>query len=347
MALGRSGPILGVKAIASRLNSDGIRFRGKPFHISNVHRILTAQTYAGTHQFNRRDSRTGNAKPPDEWVASTVPAIVTPEEHQQVQSSLAARSPKRTPPRIVSSPTLLTGIARCGSCGSGMTIRTGKSGRYRYYACAGCAQKGKTVCAGRSISMAALDGMVLENLAARLFTPERLTQVLQAYLERSVDADRDRRRKLATARQRATEIQGEITRLLTVVSKGLMDQDDPQLRDLLSGLKARRSAAAEEIALLEASTWFGSRAITPDRIERFAGLLRRALASDDPAFRKAYLRLFVDTVAVNDTEIRVNGRTTSLAKAASLDELPAAADMVPSFVREWRPRRDSNPRPQD
>jgi hypothetical protein len=35
----------------------------------------------------------------------------------------------------------------------------------------------------------------------------------------------------------------------------------------------------------------------------------RALASDDAAFRKAYLRLFVDTVAINDDEIRISGPT--------------------------------------
>ncbi len=55
-----------------------------------------------------------------------------------------------------------------------MTIRTGKSGRYRYYVCAGCAQKGPTVCPGRSIGMAALDGMVLKYFTDRLIQPARL-----------------------------------------------------------------------------------------------------------------------------------------------------------------------------
>jgi hypothetical protein len=62
------------------------------------------------------------------------------------------------------------------------------------------------------------------------------------------------------------------------------------------------------------------------------------------AFRKAYLRLFVDCVVVSDTEDRIRGPKASLAKMAMLGSLPSAADMVPSFVREWRPLRDSNPR---
>ncbi|MFZ3034425.1 MAG: zinc ribbon domain-containing protein [Parvibaculum sp.] len=30
---------------------------------------------------------------------------------------------------------MLTGLIHCAKCGGAMTIRTGKGGRYRYYAC--------------------------------------------------------------------------------------------------------------------------------------------------------------------------------------------------------------------
>jgi hypothetical protein len=50
LALGRAGLPLGVKAIVNRLNAEGCRHRGKPFHISSVHRILTAATYTGLHR---------------------------------------------------------------------------------------------------------------------------------------------------------------------------------------------------------------------------------------------------------------------------------------------------------
>jgi site-specific DNA recombinase len=38
-----------------------------------------------------------------------------------------------------------------------MTIRTGKSGRYRYYACSIKARQGETGCVGQSIPMDKLD----------------------------------------------------------------------------------------------------------------------------------------------------------------------------------------------
>jgi hypothetical protein len=157
-----------------------------------------------------------------------VPAIIAAEDFEQVQSSLRARNPKRVPPRVVGNP--LTGISVCGTSGSGMTLRIRKSGRYRYYACAGCAQKGKTICPGRSISMPALDGMVLEHLGDRLFTPDRLQVILEAYIARSAEADVSRREQLAHARRALTETQGRVGRLLELVEQGLMDINDSNLR---------------------------------------------------------------------------------------------------------------------
>ena len=40
--------------------------------------------------------------------------------------------------------------------------------------------------------------------------------------------------------------------------------------------------------------------------------MREVLRADDPAFRKAYLRLFIDQVVVGDTEIRVRGPIAAL-----------------------------------
>lgn len=45
----------------------------------------------------------------------------------------------------------------------------------------------------------------------------------------------------------------------------------------------------------------------------------------------------MDTAVVSDDEIRISGRTANPAKAATLDGLPSAAAVVPSFARKWRP----------
>jgi hypothetical protein len=44
LALGRSGMSVGIKAIVNQLNGSAVSYRGKPFHIAAVHRILTSTT---------------------------------------------------------------------------------------------------------------------------------------------------------------------------------------------------------------------------------------------------------------------------------------------------------------
>ena len=74
----------------------------------------------------------------------------------------------------LSGPTLLTGLIRCAKCGGAMTIRTGKCGRYRYYACSMKARRGPTACEGKAVSMERLDNLVASHLADRLLQPNRL-----------------------------------------------------------------------------------------------------------------------------------------------------------------------------
>ena len=84
---GYSGP-LGIKKIVSWLNGRSYTYRGKPFHVSNVDVVLRRTTYMGTHYFNQMDSRSGERRPREEWVAMTVPPIIDEETFQAVQVSL-------------------------------------------------------------------------------------------------------------------------------------------------------------------------------------------------------------------------------------------------------------------
>ena len=341
-ALGRDGLQRGVKAIVSYLNQTGERFRGKLFHISNVHRILTSPTYAGVHIFNRKSSRTQQIKPKEEWVYTEVPTIISPEAFELVLTSLAARNPKRTPPRVVSGPTLLTGLAICASCGSGMTMRTGKGGKYRYYACAGAAQKGKSKCPGRAVSMPALDEAVTTTLAERLFTEARLTTLLNAMMDRSAAAEAARVERLSQAKRALTEADGRVTRLLQLYESGAMEIDDPLFRERLTAAKDSRRSAQEELEMAKAATATGNPSITPAKIKKLAEAMNARMRNADPALRKAYLQLFVGHVIVADGEIRIGGPTAAIERAAAELGQSATPAMVPSFVREWYPVRDSN-----
>lgn len=141
---GTTGP-MGVKAVANWLNDHGYRTRqGARWGIGPLHNMITSAVYKGEYRFNRKIWKTNEDKPVAEQIMVPVEPIIDGKTFDDLQAALKARNPKATPPRTVTGPILLTGLATCVSCHGGMTLRTGKSGRYRYYACATCAQKGKS-----------------------------------------------------------------------------------------------------------------------------------------------------------------------------------------------------------
>ena len=83
-------------------------------------------------------------------IAVEVPSLIDKVTFDAVQVHLRSRNPRVTPARIVSGPTLLTGICFCAKCAGAMTLRTGKSNRYRYYTCSTKARQGETGCITRS-----------------------------------------------------------------------------------------------------------------------------------------------------------------------------------------------------
>jgi site-specific DNA recombinase len=337
---GLEGLQLGVKAIVVKLNAEGATFRGKPFMISNVHRILTAETYAGRHWFNVTDTKTGSVRPQSEWIAVDVPSIIDRGIFDSVQDSLAERAPQKTPARIVNSPTLLTGIATCALCGAGMTLRTGK--QYRYYACAGRAQKGPTHCGGCAVSMPKVDMSVIAVLSSKIFEPERLRDLVSGYLNQAKANAHLQRSQVGQLKSELTETEGALKRLVGMVELGLMELDDPMLRDRLAALKARQTELNGQIARTSDTSISKHQHLTEAKLTKLAGAVQNALHNAPPEMKKAYIKLFVDKVIISRDEIRISGPKDLIVKAA-LTELPNNPEGVITFVREWRPVGDSNP----
>jgi DNA invertase Pin-like site-specific DNA recombinase len=202
---GSSGT-MGVKSIATHLNASGIRTRdGGRWGVDAVHRVLTRTTYIGRHRFNTKFWKTRERKAETEIVEMAVPAIVDTDEFEAVQMLLKSRSPAMVAPRIVSGPTLLTGICFCAACGGAMTLRTGKSGRYRYYTCCTKARQGETGCLGRTVPMEKLDTLVADHIEQRLLQPRRLEQILSSVLDRREERAERRKTHIAELRKRAAE----------------------------------------------------------------------------------------------------------------------------------------------
>ena len=336
---GTSGP-MGVKAGACWLNERGYRTRtGAKWGIGPLHQILTRTTYKGEYRFNRKGCKTQEAKPDLEQIAVAVDPIVDAASFDAVQAMLRAKNPRVTPPRVVTGPILLTGIATCASCGAGMTLRTGKSGAYRYYTCGNCARKGKAACKGRSIPMEKLDRLVTERLADQLLTPDRIGRLLASLMERQGDKDADHASRLSALRAKVADAENRLGRLYAAIESGIADLADRSLKERVAAVKTERDLA--QIAFDRAIAETNPQArITEEKIAAFVDVMRSNVLTGDIPFRRAYIRSVIDQVEVDDAEIRIIGRRTVLERLVMGGG--AAPAGVPSFVPQWRQDETEN-----
>jgi site-specific DNA recombinase len=333
---GSSGS-MGIKSIATHLNATGIRTRdGGRWGIDAVHKVLTRTTYIGRHRFNTKFWKTRERKAETEIVEMVVPAIVDKDEFEVVQMLLKSRSPEMVAPRIVSGPTLLTGICFCAGCGGAMTLRTGKSGRYRSYTCWTKARQGETGCPGRNVPMEKLDNLVAEYIEERLLRPKRLEQFLSHVLDRRTERAERRKSHIAELRKRAAEADAKLRRLYDAIENGIADLSDPMLKDRIAELKATRDQARLDAERAE------------DAIERalktFARTARKRMRTDSGGYRRDHLRALAQRVEVDQKELRIMGSKSVLLRTlVAAESVKTAGFGVPSFVpKKWRTRHDSN-----
>jgi site-specific DNA recombinase len=336
---------MGVKNITGYLNRRRIFTRdGGRWGIGQVHRILTRTTYVGRHEFNKR-SKAKELKPASEIVTVEVPPLIDQATFDAVQAHLRARNPRVTPARVVSGPTLLTGICFCADCGGAMTLRTGKGGRYRYYTCSIKARQGETDCKGRSIPMEKLDSLVAEYLADRLLQPERLEEMLASVLDRRQERTERRREHIAELNKRAAETELRLKRLYDAIESGVADLEDPALKERIVSLKAIRDQAQADSDRAQAmAESAGQQAITPAMVQKFARSARERIRIEGGGYRREHLRALAQRVEVADEEVRIMGSKGDLLRTlATASGVKSATPGVRSSVLSWRRERNWDP----
>ncbi|MGP1394586.1 MAG: recombinase family protein [Inquilinaceae bacterium] len=341
---GESGR-MGVKSIARYLNERKLYTRtGGRWGVGTVHRILTRRTYIGEHEWGKA-YKDGTPKTAAEVVTVPVPPILDRETFDAVQTLLKKRAPMVTPGRVVSGPTLLTGICFCGDCGGAMTLRTsGKAKHYRYYTCSTAARQGKTGCDGRTIQMDRLDHLVAEHLEERLLNPKRLEDLLAAHLDRREERDARRRDTANELTKRAAEAEQRLKRLYDAIESGVADLSDPSLKERVAELKATRDQACADADRTKRAVESAGQHLTPQHLKRLAVAARDKMRGNDGGFRRDHLRALAQRVEVAEHEVRIMGSRDELIRVlASSNGVESAANGVRTYVPGWRREWDSNP----
>ena len=341
---GYEGRALGIKEIAKQLTDKGLLMRGKPWNIQKVHKLFSDPLYRGEYCFNVIDSKEHKRRAPAEWVITPIPPIIDAAAFEAVRQRREAHAPNKPLSRIAAAPTLLTGLLKCGICGGAMTLVTGKSGKYKYYKCTRRQNQGNHACASGNLPMEKLDERVLNQLANKVFAPERLHAMIVELRKRIRSSKDHQQARINEINRQIKHLEERQQRLLDAIETGTLDMDEITQR------RAQQNKAAREVLLIELAGTRREHAlpaveyIKPSQVEAFGQVLRQKLLAKDSPIAKRYLALLVDEIVVNDKTATMRGSHAALASTLHVIQ-GGKVDQVPRLLPDWRARRDSNSRP--
>src|SRR2546425_1445604 len=298
--------------IVLELRRLGVRPQRSPsWSKSSVTRILTSRLYLGEGYFNQREvivnPRTGRKtlhrwRPPAEWIAIAVPAIITRALFEQAQQQLA-----RNRQMLVGRPNeeiyLLRGLLRCGACGRAWSTER-HHGR-RTYRCAGRDSLYERRCGG-SLSAVRVEELVWQRVVAVLQSPG----VLIAQLRRAADdlavSAAAVRSEVAHVRRQLEEVARHEQRILDLFLDESLRTE--AVRDRLERLGRRRAALREQLERAEQlASRHGAQEVQHDAIERQCAQVLHGIDRLTLEGRQTLLRTLVDQVVIRGRTLEIHG----------------------------------------
>ena len=361
----------GTKAIAKALNAAGVPaprpVQGRPvgWAPSSVRSVIFRRTYLGELRYGmtrKRDKwgrRHTQKRPDNDVLVVDQPSwrIVSQAEWDAAHSRFAAAAAtcgSATPgsacrPRLgVASKYLLSGLARCASCGGSLVahVTSDRSRRYPYYICSTFSNRGRTVC-GNSLSlpMADADIAVLDRFEQILLAPDIINAAIAAVVAERLapPTAQEAKRDVLIAELRQVE-ENQRRFAARIAASGDIDVLARDFQDA----ERRRRLLREQLAALDQQSQVPSHCdiagVERDlraRLKNWRGLLRGYAPNARQVLAQLIDGRLTFTPEPEARRYRFSG-TASLGSLV-LGEVETSADgSVPSV---WCARRDSNPRP--
>jgi site-specific DNA recombinase len=176
----------GALKVAESLNALGFRTRkGNLWDKGAVIQTLRQSAAGGVVRWGVRHH--GKLQPPNNWITLPVEPIVDAKTYALVKELCQQRRRTELPGRASAKPRVLTGLARCGLCGSSYQLETsgksldGATYAYCYYNCRKTLRAGKLACPGLRVRVEDLDGAVLAAIVDLACTPERAERLARRH----------------------------------------------------------------------------------------------------------------------------------------------------------------------
>jgi site-specific DNA recombinase len=309
-------------AIRARLYKLGIsplKGKKKYWSTSVIDRMLRDTTYMGEHYYNKTESvATKNprkvekyrktvkgsriARPKEEWLMVEVPAIVTPELFEKVQTQLA-RNKKFSSRNNKNNKYLLGGVIYC-TCGFARTGDPAKTSRY--YRCTDRLNNGNGTrqCDEHGINVPVLDDLVWQNLGELLKQPELVFEQAKKWQNERVSPLQS---ELARLKERLQGLEDKHQRFLHLFGEGEITEH--QYKEKKREITENTQTIISEIKSIEDE--IANKPSLP--LEELAEGVIKLVEDLDFAEKKEIVQKVVTKVVATKEEVSVWGRIPVLA----------------------------------
>ncbi len=280
--------------ILKTFNSEGIPSpKGKQWRKTTVHKLLTNEAYTGTLVWGQK-ARDGQEPV---RVEDAFPAIVSTDEFDRARRLMEARAPRVTHPRRAASPYLLSGLAKCETCGKALTAAEAKSGKYTYYVCQSLLKQGSGTCDTPRLNAKNFEEIIVSNLRDNILTESNVRDLVKLVDEEMDGLAREQRQNLETIEAELEEVKRKLDRIWHFVESTDLDMADASERILEHRHRREQLEAAAE----EARAVLSQRRElldSADIIAAFAKDMSEFLKTGELTETKSFVRSFVKEVLV-------------------------------------------------
>ena len=230
-------------------------------------------------------------------VEDAFPAIVSQQEFQRVRKLLASRAPAITHPRRAASPYLLSGLAKCETCGKALSASEAKSGKYTYYVCQSILKLGSGSCETPRLNAKSFEEIIVSNIRDHILTESNIRDLVKLLDEEMDGVAREQRQNLETIEAELEEVKRKLDRIWHFVESTDLDMADASERILQHRHRREQlEAAAEEARAVLAQR--RELLDSADTIAAFAADMGEFLKTSELTETKAFVRSFVKEVLV-------------------------------------------------
>lgn len=328
---GTKGKGLGIKAIATHLNKQGLTNRTSKWNITSIGRLFHETTYIGKRIYGRNRENTPNAEKP---IISMCPAIVSEELFNDVAKVLELRKPINLESKGERSTSLLTGILKCAHCGSNMVINTGKGGKYKYYKCSKKIKEDVKTCPQKPIPKELADKKIIEILNTHIINKGYLDVICNKVKELlKHKSEVDNKLKLSKESQ-LSETKSQIKKLFLMLSSEEI-AIDKDLEELIDDLKRKRKTLENDLMQIKQRAHLPIWKFGESKIIKFTEIVKKVLFSEDVTLVKSFLKTVIERIDVSVEDISIVGSNMGMIHAISKTKM-GTSNEVPIFVSIWR-----------